>query len=475
MAKFIPVRCSGNLSNVPVKDGQMLVDSRYGTMFFDKSDARSCLMYVHGIFRNISLNTWIYDKGRYYINATDLAAQSIPDGYTVVGASLLSGALQSTISTDGVVKIYSNDRCSGSVLIFTMPIDSIDDSVLQDLIALYHFEEPSKEFIDSTGTSQIQPNSMCTFDTTHKHGSGSVCKGSGGSLSVTNLPHMSAFTIEWWQYDLQAKGDGGILLSWNNGVDITMPTIDASSSKYKAKEWKHIAVSKSVDGPVSVYVNGDLIGFSTVDSEITEYADGFTLYGSMSETGGAKVCYIDELAVFNYARYHESFTPPAEYYVAFNEAVIAVNNDVLINALPGEEVTFDLPVSTSTGAAVDFDLSTISLFENVEQDGYTITATITDKSSGVYYLPVRHPGSVSKVVKIIFTRSTDVAEQNSTDIAYVGDTMYTTDTTATGSDREWVQGSDDTAITVAYDESDSGDTYTLENYEAEFGNRIWSN
>ena len=242
MAKFTPVRYSGS-SKTPVQDGQMLVDTSTGLVSFDTSEGRIRANNVYGITKYVNTNLWILSEGRYYIDITSIVGDSLPSGYSVVGASFLADDADTTLVNSGSsVRLYASDKLEGNLLIFTLPGEGYtEDTGLRGLVALYHLEEDSGTFIDCAGDTTITANTNYTIAAEAKYGKGSVLKNAMGYLEINDLPDLNSFTIEWWQYDPSATGDGGVILADSTGATVSMVTIDPSSSMYVSGAWKHSA------------------------------------------------------------------------------------------------------------------------------------------------------------------------------------------------------------------------------------------
>jgi hypothetical protein len=167
-------------------------------------------------------------------------------------------------------------------------------------------EELEGNLMDSAGDSYIPEGSTWTHSNESKFGSGgSQLFSSLGYMEIHDLPSLNEFTIEWWQKDLQANGDGGIILTDINNNSISLSPLSNSST-----EWRHVAVVRDSDNAVRIYINGTLVDTTefagTIDAPVTFYG----LQGSMS----GKVRYIDELAIFNYSRYSDNFSPETSPY-----------------------------------------------------------------------------------------------------------------------------------------------------------------
>lgn len=399
MANFIPVRCSGNLSNLPVKDGQLLVDQHYGTIAVDNDKSRSMAKYVYGITKPISVNTWIHKDGYYYIDVTEVAKDSLPQGHTVVGASIVSGAAIAQTSIEGgIIKITTHDRTDGNILIFALAGSGYDnDSDVSGLIALYHMEDRTGGIVDSV-SGNVMPVTNWSSESTSKYGTRSIFKPTIGYLSIPGEYTLNSFTIEWWQYDPSPKGDGGSILTDKNNTTITIPSIGADSDVYIWNEWKHYAISNKYDGPASVYINGQLIGHIDID---TPLEGPFTFYGAQAEDGSAKPCYIDELAIFNYARYIESFDVEEYPYTGANEAQIGVYSDITITGAVGSSISVEIPVTVSPEVVLEFDTSDLDkVLSDINISGNILTGIINSDVSGDFYITVGHPGSVSKHIRV---------------------------------------------------------------------------
>ena len=421
MTKFIPVRHT-DMSKVACVDGQFLVDHSSGTIAVDVGDSRSYSKYVYGIVKPIAANTWVQSNGLYYIDVTALAEDSLPTGHSVVGASLISGAAVSKTSIeDNKIKITAPDRTDGSILIFALAGTGHNtDYDVAGLIALYHMEEPIGSIVDSIHGTPLEVVG-CSSELDHRYGTRSLfrSKHSNGHLIIPVDYVLNSFTIEWWQNDVASDGDGGIVLQDKNGNVITIPTITPDSNIYVTKKWKHFALVHRYDGKVATYLNGDIIGYTQVN---TPLEGPFTFYGSQSATGVAKNCYIDELAIFNYARYTQSFDVPTVPYIGPNELQLAVSSDITITGSVGDTFSVEIPVTQSDTREFSYDLSGIAkLSSNAVVNGITLSGVISDASSTDYHIEIKKPGSISRPITIHVN-----PQEDNVDTIYYG--YFTSDT-----------------------------------------------
>ena len=400
MTKFIPVRHT-DTSKVTCIDGQFLVDTSNGTIAVDVGVARTYSKYVYGIVKPIAANTWIQSNGLYYIDVTSLAEDSLPDGHSVVGASLISGAATSKTSIeDNKIKITAYDRTDGSILIFALAgTGHSADYDMDGLISLYHMEEPINSVVDSIHGTPLKVLG-CSSELDHRYGTRSLfrSKHTNGQLILPVDYVLNSFTIEWWQKDVASDGDGGVVLQDKNENSITIPVVTADSDIYVTKEWKHFALVHRYDGKVATYLNGNIIGYTQVD---TPLEGPFIFYGAQSATGMAKNCYIDELAIFNYARYTQSFDVPTVPYIGHNELQLAVSSDISITGSVGDTFSVELPVTQSDDREFSCDLSGISrLSSDAAIDGITLSGTISNATSDDYYIEIKKPGSISRNITV---------------------------------------------------------------------------
>lgn len=400
MAKFTPVRYSGS-SHRPISDGQMLVDSSTGLMSFDIGEDRIQPNNIYGITKQISSNLWIHSDGKYYINVNNLVSSDLPDGFSPVSASIPGTSIvyYSGIDSDGCLRLYTNERITCSVLIMALPgAHNVGSEVGRDLVALYHMEEVDGNPIDCSGVTTISGNGWA-HSTEAKYGSGSIVKSSIGSIVLNGLDSIDSFTIEWWQYDAQSKGDGGVILSDSGGNELEMVPISKNSSYYRASEWKHIALCRKDNSTVYVYVNGKLVGFSNFDVPL---GGDITFYGTQCDDGSAKVAYIDELAIFNYSRYTENFDPVAEPYVGAREVSLGVSGDIIISS---DKTVYDIPVELSNEGNPLFDISQLpeTLMASISNTQLSLDPANT--APGEYHIIVRYPGSISKKINVIVPAS----------------------------------------------------------------------
>lgn len=408
MAKFTPVRHSGT-SNTPVIDGQMLVDKSTGIVSFDIDNSRVYPNNVYGITKHVSTNLWILSDGRYYIDLTDLAKDDTPSGFAVVGASFLTGSYNTVVMQhNGSVRLYSDDRIDGNILIFTLPGQGYyNNTELKGLVALYHMDDYPENLVDCAGNTTITPDTGWSSGTVSKYGCRSIIKSSVGYIQINGIQDLNAFTIEWWQYDTSSTGDGGIIIKDSQNKELEMVPISVTSDKYIHNDWKHIALVRKDSSIVYIYVNGDLVGFSNFNGSLNE---PIKFYGTGTASGNTKLSYIDELAIFNYARYSDNFEPQVYPYVGAKEVSIAVHDNIVID----KEVTqYQIPVELSNGdIPVDYEIQGMAgLGSEISIDNGTLN--VFDPSSaipGTYKIIVNYPGSVSNVVNVIVK-----GDQSSTD------------------------------------------------------------
>ena len=471
MADFKVARYTTN-TDMPIQDGQVLVEKTSGLMSFDVGNTRVRSKYVYGTVKPISTNNWISQNGRYYIDITDLMQGELPNGYQVVGASLLAGTHTTTEIKNSQVRIYADDRVNGTVLVFVLPYDSsFTDTGSKRLVTLYHFEENSGDLVDCSGNSTITSNTGWAFNNDYKYGFGSLMKSSIGYIEIKNLETLDAFTIEWWQYDLGFNGDGGVVLETESGDTMEFPPVSSRSSAFVGNAWKHIAMVRKSGGQVYVYINGELTGFTNLDGAISGTVK---FYGTQMSDGTAKPCYIDELAIFSYARYTENFDPQDAPYVGDNEPLITLATDTFYVDTVGEELTLDIDAKMSNGAIPTLDTSRMDDdIQVVSINGTQIKFIPSETAGGKYPIILRYPGAISKVAYISVGNAANAVDDT---IRIDGDATYALNPNNTTDTREWITTGDtdvDSAITVM-DESGDSSVYIMENEGAEGADRIWS-
>lgn len=395
MAEFKAIRHDG-ISDVPVADGQMLVDKTNSTIAFDVGTDRVSPNYVYGIYEPVTVNTWIPTGNRYYIDVTTLVSSKVPDGYTIVSANLVSGTNNVVAAVEhGYMILYSDDRRTGNLIVTTIPGSSsdIDNTQASDgLIALYHFDHTDSEYMDVAGGTSVSV-AQGSGEMLSKFGCRSVLLSSVGYMDISNLPTLQAFTVEWWQYDPNENDDGGSVCFGN----IEIPSISKYSSNYFHGEWKHIALVRKHGSDVYIYINGRLVGFSNVTGDIT--ADPIRFYGS-----NRYARYIDELAIFNYARYNGDFDVPTAPYVGSNEITIAITSDIKIeNCSDMFSETVNLPIECSDDTAeltVARGNSPADLSVFIDGDTVNITAMMPMPDPWSFSMLVTHPMALGKLLPV---------------------------------------------------------------------------
>lgn len=466
MANFTVARYT-DTTKLPIQDGRFLVEKTHGLISMDIGNERIPSQYVYGTIKPISTNNWIPAGDRYYIDVTDLMAEELPSSHYVVGASLLSGSYSNTLIHESNVRIYSDDRVTGSILVFALPGTSHNtESSNYSLSSLFHFEDQEGAPVNCSGAASITENAGWSYNKDYKYGRGSVAKASFGYLEIQGIQSLDAFTIEWWQYDPSPVGDGGVILSDASG-SIECPPVASTSSKYVSGDWKHFALVRKSGSSVRIYMNGELIGFSqlegTVDSPIT-------FYGTQAADGTGKVCYLDELAIFNYAKYNENFDVPRDPYVGSNEVLIAVSTDIIDVNTVGEDVTIALPIKLSNNEMPTLDTSSFgSDITVISTDGTSMTIHPELAACGKYEIIVRYPGSISKTVYINVNNPNNISNDT---ISVDGATYAMSDDTE---DREW-DGVDyiDSTTAISISDGESSTVYIMEDENATGADRIWS-
>lgn len=239
----------------------------------------------------------------------------------------IADAVTSGLEVKGVEpiigRIYSADT--------TVQVAGLIEDVPGQMVCLAHFDgfknDTAPTFIDGTDTClvavQIQ-SSIVTQDANAKFGNGRwggnyrALPGQG-CFNIVGLPEIAGdFTIEFWFYYTGYSDFGGTFVytytgddyySPENVVEIKGENLTDKRPQYKLKEWVHRAFVRK-GTTVTEYINGVKVG----TSEFTVALGGdrkISITGGGVASGSYDVRnYIDEFAIFNYAKYSGNFTPP---------------------------------------------------------------------------------------------------------------------------------------------------------------------
>lgn len=197
------------------------------------------------------------------------------------------------------------------------------------MVALFHFDKKQNVFVDSTETCMMTADGQWYVNEGYaKFGTGSwfynymdVNSWMGGKIQ--GLPELDAFTVEFWHwYDGYYDKFGGPLLivandnSNNYGVDWLSGINYQPGNKFYIKQryFHHALVRDAGSDKVVEYIDG-------VPAAVYTFAPKFGGRDVWVCAGGAEPGNsgnignrMDELAIFNYAKYHGQFEPPTEPY-----------------------------------------------------------------------------------------------------------------------------------------------------------------
>lgn len=201
------------------------------------------------------------------------------------------------------------------------------------MVALFHMERNASVVVDATETCMLVGTNQCSPGNTEqvKFGTASFAYNymdvnDWMSGAIVDLPELDAFTVEFWHYyaGYYDKFGGPLLIVQNPdgqygdyGVTWLSGANFPKGSKFRSeKRWFHHAlvreagsqlVTEYIDGkPAAMYQFAPKLGGGR---KVWVRAGGF----EPGQSGDVRN-YMDELAVFNYAKYHGEFTPPTEPY-----------------------------------------------------------------------------------------------------------------------------------------------------------------
>ena len=165
MANFTPVRYSGT-PNTPVSDGQMLVDRDTGLVAFDIGKSRVRPNNIYGVLANISAKDWSPSgdvSGTVEVNASDISGNSVPNGYMIVGASLLSGSQYTVKQLNNSVIIGTDTATTCTALLFCIPGETIPTSDTLDSVIVTNGDARTYALSD-TGDSREWAETQPSID-----------------------------------------------------------------------------------------------------------------------------------------------------------------------------------------------------------------------------------------------------------------------------------------------------------------------
>ncbi len=223
--------------------------------------------------------------------------------------------------------IYSADT--------TIQIANIVEDAPGQMVCLAHFDgfanNTAPSFVDATDTCIItvqNQSSIATQDSYAKFGNG---RWGGnyrnlpyeGCFNIIGLPEIAGdFTIEFWFYYTGYSDFGGTFVytydandygEAENVVEIKGANLDKNHPQYRYKEWVHRAFVRK-GTTVTEYINGVKVGTSEFTVALGG-SRGLSITGGGVREGAYDVRnYIDEFAIFSYAKYNLDFTPPVAPY-----------------------------------------------------------------------------------------------------------------------------------------------------------------
>ena len=201
------------------------------------------------------------------------------------------------------------------------------------MVALFHMDVNAYTVVDATETCMLCDTNQCNPGNTDQPKFGKGCFGYNymqvndyQSGYIQWLPELDAFTVEFWHYyaGYYNKIDGPLLIVQNPdnnygdyGVTwLSMPDFPQSSEFYIAKRYFHHALVREAGSEyVTEYIDGKPAAMHKFtpklggDRKVWVRAGGF----EPGQSGDVRN-YLDELAIFNYAKYHGQFDPPTSPY-----------------------------------------------------------------------------------------------------------------------------------------------------------------
>ena len=134
-------------------------------------------------------------------------------------------------------------------------------------------------------------------------------------VAIDNLPALNAFTIDFWEYradSIQRPNDAGCLYLANETTKAMF--YGATDRLLPQNEWFHHAFVRNQDASVICeYVNGTKIGEFSMPEQLLTNGSRYRLYVGLN-TGYTIQRWIDNLSIWDIAKYSENFTPPSEPY-----------------------------------------------------------------------------------------------------------------------------------------------------------------
>lgn len=461
MSQFTPIRYTDDNSkgNIPVVDGQMLVSKYDGSISFDIPDKDGNVRrveqhYVSGYIVRISADMWIYEEGlaKYvipYITTLlpDDLSNEIGNGHKgVAGIIPMNSRAAVTFSdNDGQLSLMTDTPVTMSALVLVSQDGDTEGSYVYlenySLFTLLHFEEDGDKYYSPTTGHHLTGGSYNGFKSVYQIANdsstiksaltsthpkfGTKCLEKIGSDYIKPIDDLhdslngyttdGEFTAEWWQYDVDTGGCGGVPLWWPSlGVYLEMPPL-YSSTQYRLGTWNHFAAVKlAASNDVSWYINGQLYGFSNLDPEESSSLIQISLApyfrGAQTADGRDKNCFIDEFAIFDYAKYTENFDVRTTPYVGNVEAFLGlVKTEFRVQIDPETEGvghTFSIPLQFND-PRIDHSKLTFSTGNNklVNIVGYNteekiltvsyVSTLALGKANRIY---INYPGAISAYV-----------------------------------------------------------------------------
>lgn len=200
------------------------------------------------------------------------------------------------------------------------------------MVFLQHFENPGQSVqMDSTDTCISWFLGQSNTDSSKsKFGDYSYFKNylnppHEGGVRILELPELDAFTLEMWQIGSSSNTPeaGGVILymeEWNSKPESILS--GSNWGNYKSDEWTHCAwVRKEAAEVVEEYINGQKVAEIPFTAKIG--GRPVVIYGGGSMWTN-QCLHMDEVAIFNYAKYTENFEPPTTPY---NDEISGLNQN----------------------------------------------------------------------------------------------------------------------------------------------------
>ena len=195
------------------------------------------------------------------------------------------------------------------------------------MVCLLHFENTGDMYVDSTQTCIVRFVNQISSHTVDKQKFGDascwynyydITGGGGGCINLIELPELDAFTIEFWHYH-----------TYYNSMPFTAPVIympatdmqpEASVPGYAfdhnaaLNRWVHRAFVRGAgSNTVTEYWDGQQVATHTLSALLG--GDRLVRIGGGSQIQSDAKDYLDELAIFNYAKYlGNSYEVPTRPY-----------------------------------------------------------------------------------------------------------------------------------------------------------------